>query len=161
VEGPDRGLRFDENAANRIIDFFGFLRLAEGEHAGRPFVLQPFQQSIVGSLFGWKGSDGYRRFRTGYAEIGKGNGKSKLAGGIGLYGLYVDAYAGYRASERPRQFSLDEENFEFESVESQWRSPDAKYFKVRMTDGKHYLLRYEERRIKGSSRATSTEYSIS
>jgi hypothetical protein len=75
--------------------------------------------------------------------------------------IYVDAYSGYKASERPRQFSLDEDNFEIESVESQWRSPDAEYFKVRTRDGKHYLLRYEERQDQGGSRATSTEYSIS
>jgi len=90
-EGPKRGLRFDIASAQRAIDFFpAVLRLAEGEHAGRPFVLQPSQAFIVGSLFGWKGPDGYRRFRTAYVEMGKGNGKSPLAGGIGLYMLSAD-----------------------------------------------------------------------
>jgi len=28
-----------------------------------------------------------------------------------------------RDNERPRQFSLDEDTFEIESVEDQWRSP--------------------------------------
>jgi hypothetical protein len=58
--------------------------------------------------------------------------------------IYVDAYSGYKANERPRQFSLDEDNFEIEAVENQWRSPDAACFKVRTTGGKRYLLRYEE-----------------
>lgn len=89
-DGSRRGLRFDIEAAQRAIDFFGFLTLAEGQHAGKPFVLEPFQQFIVGSLFGWKGADGFRRFRTAYIEIGKGNGKSPLAAGIGLYGLVAD-----------------------------------------------------------------------
>jgi phage terminase large subunit-like protein len=89
-EGKARGLTFDVEAAQHAIDFFGFLTLAEGEHAGKPFQLQPFQQFIVGCLFGWKGSDGYRRFRTAYVEQGKGNGKSPLAGGIGLYCLLAD-----------------------------------------------------------------------
>ena len=35
---------------------------------------------IVGSLFGWKLSDGYRRFRTAYLEIGKGNGNAAIPG---------------------------------------------------------------------------------
>jgi phage terminase large subunit-like protein len=74
----------------RSLSFFDFLQLAEGEHAGKPFKLEPFQQFIVGSLFGWRGPDGYRRFRTAYIEIGKGNGKSPLAGGIGLYGMAAD-----------------------------------------------------------------------
>ena len=35
-----------------------------------------------------------RRFRRAYIEQGKGNGKSPLAGGIGLYGLMVDDESG-------------------------------------------------------------------
>ena len=58
--------------------------------------------------------------------------------------IYVDSYSGYKANERPRQFSLDEDTFEVESVQEQWRSPDAAYFVVRTTTGKHYLLRHDE-----------------
>jgi hypothetical protein len=36
--------------------------------------------------------------------------------------IYVDAYSGYKANERPRQFVLDEDIFEIEAVEQQWRS---------------------------------------
>jgi phage terminase large subunit-like protein len=93
-EGPARGLRWDREAAERVLQFFGFLRLpADGEIDGIPFSLQPFQQFIVGSLFGWKGSDDRRRFRTAYVEQGKGNGKTPLAAGIGLYGLVADGEA--------------------------------------------------------------------
>jgi hypothetical protein len=60
------------------------------------------------------------------------------------YAIYVDAYAGYKANERPRQFSLDEGNFEIEAVENQWRSPEAEYFKVRTTNEKRYVLRNDE-----------------
>lgn len=93
-DGQARGLSFDLEAAARAIQFFGFLRLAEGEFAGRPFILQPWQQFIVGSLFGWKGPDGYRRFAHGYIECGKGNGKTPLLAGIGLYGLVADGEPG-------------------------------------------------------------------
>ena len=92
--GSKRGLRFDEEAAEKAIKFFGFLCLAEGEFAGQPFNLQLWQQFIVGSLFGWKSEDGYRRFRKAYVEIGKGNGKSPMAAGIGLYGLMADGEDG-------------------------------------------------------------------
>jgi phage terminase large subunit-like protein len=93
-DGGRRGLYFDEREATRVIEFFSFLCLAEGEHAGKPFVLESFEQFIVGSIFGWVDSDGYRRFRNAYVEIGKGNGKSPLAGGIGLYGLCADGEEG-------------------------------------------------------------------
>lgn len=94
VEGPARGLKWDRPAAQRALDFFPeVLRLAEGEHAGAPFVLQPWQAFIIGSLFGWKAPDGFRRFRNAYVEIGKGNGKSPMAGGVGLYMLTADGEA--------------------------------------------------------------------
>lgn len=86
AEGPARGLRWDQAAAERIIKFAAFLRLP----GDKPFVLEPFQVFVVGSLFGWKGPDGYRRYRVGYIEMGKGNGKSPVAGLIGLYGMIAD-----------------------------------------------------------------------
>lgn len=89
--GPARGLKWDWPAAARVIGFFGeALRLAGGEHEGRPFLLHPSQKFILGSLFGWKGPDGSRRFRVAYIEQGKGNGKSPLAAGIGLYMMMAD-----------------------------------------------------------------------
>jgi len=81
--------------AKRAIEFFSdVLCLAEGEHAGLPFVLEPWEAFVVGSLFGWYGEDGFRRFRVGYVEVGKGNGKSPLAAGIGLYMLTADGEMG-------------------------------------------------------------------
>jgi hypothetical protein len=58
--------------------------------------------------------------------------------------IHVDAYSGYKANERPCQFVLDEEIYEIAAVQDQWYEPSAMYFKVRTTDGKTYLLRYDE-----------------
>lgn len=84
--GGERGLYFDVAAAQHALGFFGYLNLAKN----RPFTLYPFNQFIVGSLFGWKCADGYRRFRNAYVEMAKGNAKSPLAAGIGLLGLVAD-----------------------------------------------------------------------
>jgi phage terminase large subunit-like protein len=90
-KGPKRGLKWDKAAAARAIGFFAdVLRLNGGEYEGVPFVLEPWQAFIVGSLYGWKAPDGYRRFRVAYIEAGKGSGKSPLAAGIGHYGLVAD-----------------------------------------------------------------------
>lgn len=89
--GPKRGLRWDLEAANHAIGYFqDVLRLNGGEYEGKPFRVLGWQAFVIGSLFGWKGPDGYRRFRTGYIETAKGSGKSPLAAGIGLYGLTSD-----------------------------------------------------------------------
>jgi hypothetical protein len=55
--------------------------------------------------------------------------------------IYVDAYSGYRANERPRQFCLDEAVFEVEDVEDRWYDANAEYFRVRTREAKRFLLR--------------------
>jgi phage terminase large subunit-like protein len=86
-----RGLTFDTEKARQAFAFFeNVLRLNGGEYEGDPFRLEPWQAFIVGSLFGWVKQDGARRFQTAYIEIGKGNGKSPIAAGIGLFGLIAD-----------------------------------------------------------------------
>jgi phage terminase large subunit-like protein len=92
--GHPRGLQFSERHATHAINFFErVLRLPDvADELGelRPFKLQPWQVFIVGSLFGWLRHDGVRRFRDAYIEVGKGNGKTPLAAGIGLYLLVMD-----------------------------------------------------------------------
>jgi hypothetical protein len=46
--------------------------------------------------------------------------------------IYVDAYSGYKANERPQQFVLDEEVYEIAAVLDRWYEPSATYFKVRI-----------------------------
>lgn len=90
-----KDIRFDAESAARALRFFeNKLKLSEGQFENTPFKSQPAQDFIIGSIFGWKRPDGTRRFRRAYIEQGKGNGKSPLAGGIGLYGLMADNEAG-------------------------------------------------------------------
>lgn len=93
-DGPKRGLRFDRQAAQHAIDFFGFLRHSKGEWAGQTFKLEPWQQFLLWVLFGWKRADGLRRYRTAYVELSRKNGKSTLSAGIGLYLLVADGESG-------------------------------------------------------------------
>lgn len=107
--GP-RGLYFDQDAANNAFEFFEeILKLSEGQFEGLPFRLHPSQAFIIGSIFGWKRGNGTRRFRRAYVEQGKGNGKSPLAGGIGLYGMTADQEAGaqiYSAAAKREQAGI-------------------------------------------------------
>ncbi len=90
-DGPARGLLWDVAASDKAQRFFSsVLKLNGGEFEGVDFVLLPWQRFVVGSLFGWKSSDGTRRFRSAYVETAKGSGKSPLAAGIGLLGLVAD-----------------------------------------------------------------------
>lgn len=93
-EGSKRGLRWDLEAARHTIGFFrDVLKLNGGDFEGDPFILLPWQAFVVGSLFGWKRKDGFRRFRIAYIEAGKGSGKTPLAAGVGLYMQTADKEA--------------------------------------------------------------------
>lgn len=109
-KGHERGLTFDHDAADYAFRFFeGQLKLSEGQFEGKDFHLDPSQAFIIGSLFGWKRADGTRRFRRAFVEQGKGNGKSPMAGGIGLYGLTADREAGaqvYAAAAKKEQAGI-------------------------------------------------------
>lgn len=106
----DDGIYFDFDAADEAFAYFEtVLKLSEGQFEGQPFILHPSQAFIIGSLFGWKRPDGRRRFRRAYIEQGKGNGKSPLAGGIGLKGLASDGEAGaqvYAAAAKKEQAGI-------------------------------------------------------
>ena len=88
--GHKRGLRFDPTEAQRVVDFFGFLHHSKGEYGGTVFAPLPWQVFVLANLFGWIRADGSRRFREGYIEVARGNGKSTLLAGIGLYMLVAD-----------------------------------------------------------------------
>src|SRR5678815_5251193 len=90
-----KGFTFDEVAADHAMGFIEkWVRLPDtsDKHGDpKPFILQPWQAFIVGSLFGWRWTEsGFRRFRNAYLEVGKGNGKTPLLAAIGLYGLMMD-----------------------------------------------------------------------
>lgn len=89
-KGPKRGLRWSEASAKYAIDFFPFLRHSKGEFGNKAFHLSPWQQFVVGSVWGWKREDGTRRFRVIWEEIPRKNGKSTKLAGIGLLALVAD-----------------------------------------------------------------------
>src|SRR5262245_26754228 len=89
------GSWFDRKAAQLALDFFPqCLRHVEGSLAGQPFRLEPWQQSFVANLFGWKREDGagriVRRYREALLYVGRKNGKTPLAAGIALYVFFCD-----------------------------------------------------------------------
>lgn len=139
--GKARGLFFDRPTAAWAIGFFETeLKLSEGQFDGRAFTLHPSQAFIVGSLFGWLRADGRRRFRRGFVEQGKGNGKSPLAAGIGLLGLLADGEAGaqiYSAASKREQAAI----LFMDAVAMVRKSPRiAQRVKVNGAPGKEYNI---------------------
>lgn len=74
---------FDAATAERCVSFFStYIRHVEGELAGKPLMLEPWQQAIVGCAFGWFRPDGRRRYREVFQYIPRKNGKTCLLGGL-------------------------------------------------------------------------------
>lgn len=85
------GAWYDAAAADKAVAFFPkYLRHVEGEWAGRPFVLDPWEEAVVRQIFGWKLPDGRRLLRTVYIEIARKNGKTSFAAGLAILLLIGD-----------------------------------------------------------------------
>lgn len=125
VKGRDRGLWFDVKAAGYGMRFFRFLRHSKGEWAGRIFELEPWNEFIVGSVFGWKREDRLRRFRVAYEEVARKNGKSTRVAGIGLKLFVADGEPGaevYTAATKRDQARI----VHSEAIRMVKKSPDLR-----------------------------------
>ena len=86
---------FDADAARRAVRFFpDMLQHVKGPMARQPFVLEPWQQSVQGNLFGWKRPDGTRRYRECLLYVPKKQGKSAWIAGIVVMVLTTDGEPG-------------------------------------------------------------------
>lgn len=59
----------------------------------------------------------------------------------------VETYSGYKADERPFRFQMGDSVYEVESVDDQWYSPGASWFRVKARDGNIYILCHDSEDI--------------
>lgn len=93
----------------RAVRWINNLTHTNGDWAGQPFRLRPWQERIIRPLFGTLTPEGIRQYRTCYVEIPRKNGKTELAAAIALYLLLGDGEAGaevYGAAVDLEQASL-------------------------------------------------------
>jgi phage terminase large subunit-like protein len=92
--GAERGLYFDHEEGQRIVDFAGLCNL--GPDA--PFFLFPFQVWELYVFYGWRQTEnGKRRFRDRYKSCARGSGKTPLEALQILYHLCIDGPYGAEA----------------------------------------------------------------
>lgn len=110
AHAAERGLRWEPEEAEAVIDFFAdVLCLPEEADAdelpdddaapvdGTPFALTPWEQFVAGSLMGWyttRHGRVRRRFRTAYIETAKGSGKTPLCAGLLIYMAVTGGHGG-------------------------------------------------------------------
>jgi len=87
--------RFDLARAERFFRFAERLKHYKGQWAGQYLHLEPWEQFITGSLFGWVHIEtGLRRIRTSLDEIPRKNGKTLIAAIVILYVTFFDGEPG-------------------------------------------------------------------
>lgn len=83
---PGFRYRFDPAKAEKACKFVELLTHTKGEWARKRLRLEPWQQFIVCSMFGWVDkTTGYRRFRKARLYVPRKNGKSIFGAALGLF----------------------------------------------------------------------------
>jgi len=85
---------FNSSKANRVCAFIELLPHIKGPKAGERIHLEGWQCFILTTAFGWTDVKGNRRFRRLYIEVPRGNGKSAMSSGVGLYMVAADNEGG-------------------------------------------------------------------
>jgi hypothetical protein len=57
--------------------------------------------------------------------------------------IQVECHAGYRGDEEPRAFTLGATRFAVLEILDRWLAPEHRYFKVRIEDGRDFVLRHD------------------
>lgn len=110
IASAPAGAWFDADTADKCVLFFEtYLSHIEGQIAGQPLRLEPWQQAIVGCAFGWKLADGTRRYREVFQYVPRKNGKSTMLGGLVNLVAFCDDEPGgqiYSAAAEREQAAL-------------------------------------------------------
>lgn len=86
---------YSPKRAKHIIEFFeNYCHHSKGKAGGQLVVLELWEKAMLAAIFGFVDDNGLRKYRRAVLIIGKKNGKSLLASGVGNYMLIGDGEAG-------------------------------------------------------------------
>lgn len=86
--------KLGEKKVRNVVNFVQNLTLSEGEWAGKPMQMVPWQKELIEKVYGTLNEDGTRQYRLVYIEVPKKNGKSGLVSGLALYHFLADGEPG-------------------------------------------------------------------
>lgn len=87
----DERYEFREDKIEQVCGFISIIHHYTGKHAGKPFVLEAWQEWIVASMYGFylRGTN-ERLVQSAYIEMARKQGKSAFASALCLYHLIAD-----------------------------------------------------------------------
>jgi len=82
---------FSPTHAQGAIDSVEVQKLAYGEKSGEPFILMPWQATILYLAYGWRRkSNQSRRFLKAYIKVPRGNAKTEFLAAVGNIGFFFE-----------------------------------------------------------------------
>lgn len=94
IANPDEYF-YSSKRANHVIEFFeNFCHHSKGKAGGKRVILELWEKAMLATIFGFIDINGIRKYREAVLIVGKKNGKSLLASGIGDYLLIGDGEPG-------------------------------------------------------------------
>lgn len=95
---------------NHVIEFFeNYLRHSKGKMGGQRVILELWEKAMLATIFGFIDIEGNRKYQKAGLIVGKKNGKSLLASGVGLYMQCADGEPGpeiYSAATKKDQAKI-------------------------------------------------------
>ena len=86
---------FNTSKCDKVINFIKKLKHFLGKHNGKPFILLPYQEWIIYSIFGFYHKETNKRVTNYvYIELARKQGKTALAAAIALYMMIADGENG-------------------------------------------------------------------
>lgn len=121
---------FRPDKADKAVNFISHLKHYTGSHNGKPFILLPYQEWIVYSIFGFYHKDSDRRLTNYvYAELARKNGKTALVASILLYMMISDGENGAEVEMVANSAKQAKICFDMSSNFLSSIDPKGKYFK--------------------------------
>lgn len=94
IENPNEFF-YSQKRANHVLEFFeNYCHHSKGKMGGKLVELELWEKAILCTIFGFVNIEGVRKYQRAVLIVGKKNGKSLLASGVGLYLQIADSEAG-------------------------------------------------------------------
>src|SRR3990172_3497274 len=109
--------RYRQENAEHVLEFMRhFLRHVKGPKTGEPIEMEPWQEDLIKTLFGWRRPDGTRRFRQSFIFVPRKNGKTTVLAAIVTYCLFCERQSREGAELYCAAFTRDQASLLFQTV---------------------------------------------
>lgn len=96
INNPNSEWEYSASHASHAVEFIErYCKHSKGSMGGKPFILELWQTSLIGAMFGIVHKiEGYRKYQEVILIVARKNGKSTLAAAVALYLLIADGELG-------------------------------------------------------------------